>query len=287
MGRSPRANHTLPLDTHPYNMALRPLSVSLNSPIDTSSPAQSIPGSPIISGFGFGSPAPSLAPSDSASAIGSCSALHSQSASYNDLRHLHTTPHSLGCFELNVNWNTGRQRLFEEKLGRVTAACGFPLSWVDNPEWIGFCDEFIPAARLPSHNTLSRRIIPNVAADFQAHARTDAKGHYGTLQDDGWTGVNNHHLLASMVAVNGKVHPIQVDDVSGDRKTVENLVQHLERAIEELTMKWEITLVAIVTDASGECRKAKKILRLKYPSLIILDCYAHQVCQKLTQVESY
>lgn len=90
-----------------------------------------------------------------------------------------------------------------------------------------------------------------------------------------------------MVAVNGKVHPIQVDDVSGDHKTAENLVQHLERAIEELTMKWEITLVAIVTDASGECRKAKKILRLKYPSLIILDCYAHQVCQKLTQVESY
>ena len=100
-------------------------------------------------------------------------------------------------------------------------------------------------------------------------------------------GVNNHHLLTSMVAVNGKVHPIQVDDVLGDHKSAENLVQHLERAIEELMMKWEITLVAIVTDASGECCKAKKILWLKYPSLIILDCYAHQVCQKHTQVKSY
>ena len=90
-----------------------------------------------------------------------------------------------------------------------------------------------------------------------------------------------------MVAVNGKIHPIQVDDVSGDHKTVENLVQHLDQGIEELMMKWEITFVAIVTDASGECCKAKKILWLKYPSLIILDCYVHQVCQKLTQVESY
>ena len=60
MGWSPQANRTLTLDTHPYNMALHPSSVSLNSPIDTSSPAQSIPGSPIISRFGFGSPTPSL-----------------------------------------------------------------------------------------------------------------------------------------------------------------------------------------------------------------------------------
>ena len=75
--------------------------------------------------------------------------------------------------------------------------------------------------------------------------------------------------------------------MNGCQYSAENLVQHLGRAIEELTMKWEITLVVIVTDASGECRKAKKILQLKYPSLIILDCYAHQVCQKLTQVESY
>ena len=90
-----------------------------------------------------------------------------------------------------------------------------------------------------------------------------------------------------MVAENGKVHPIQIDDISGDHKTAENLVQHLEQAMKELTTKWEIVLVVIVTDASGECHKPKKILQLKYPSLIILDCYANQVCQKLTQVKSY
>ena len=78
-------------------------------------------------------------------------------------------------------------------------------SWVDNPEWIVFCDEFIPAAHLPSYNTLSHQIILNIAADFQAHACAHSKGHYGTLQGDGWTGVNNHHHLVYMVAVNGKV----------------------------------------------------------------------------------
>ena len=68
---------------------------------------------------------------------------------------------------------------------------------------------------------------------------------------------------------------------------MENLIQHLEQAMEELTTKWEIALVVIVTDTSSECHKAKKIPQLKYSSLIILDCYVHQVCQKLTQVKSY
>lgn len=65
---------------------------------------------------------------------------------------------------------------------------------------------------------------------------------------------------------------IQVDDVSGDQKTAENLVQHLERGITELKTNWDIVHIAIVTDALGECLKAKKILQLKYLSLIILDC---------------
>ena len=37
------------------------------------------------------------------------------------------------------------------------------------------------------------------------------------------------------------------------------------------------TIVAIVTDASGECQKARCILGAKYPWLIVLDCYSHQV----------
>ena len=74
--------------------------------------------------------------------------------------------------------------------------------------------------------------------------------------------MNSHHLLTSIVAVNGIVHSIQIDDVSGDLKTAKDHIQHIEQAMEELTMKWEIALVAIVTDTSGDCHKAKKILWL-------------------------
>ena len=52
---------------------------------------------------------------------------------------------------------------------------------------------------------------------------------------------------------------------------------HLENAIKTVRTEYFTFLVAVVTDASGECRKARKVLAQKYPDIIFLDCYAHQV----------
>ena len=74
-----------------------------------------------------------------------------------------------------------------------------------------------------------------------------------------------------------QIYTITVDDTSEEHKTAEKLLVHLEAAKTEVEVKWGAIVVAIVTDASGECRKAWQILGLKYPSLEVLDCYAHQV----------
>ena len=59
----------------------------------------------------------------------------------------------------------------------------------------------------------------------------------------------------------------------------ENFVIHLKNMINTVWTDYFAFLVAVVTDASGECRKARKILALKYPDIIFIDCYAHQVCR--------
>lgn len=47
--------------------------------------------------------------------------------------------------------------------------------------------------------------------------------------------------------------------------------------MKELREDWAVIIIAIVTDASGEARKARQLLGEKYPWLVVLDCYAHQV----------
>ena len=41
---------------------------------------------------------------------------------------------------------------------------------------------------------------------------------------------------------------------------------------------YEANVVSVVTDASGECRKACHLLSKEYPDIVFLDCYSHQVC---------
>ena len=82
--------------------------------------------------------------------------------------------------------------------------------WVDNTEWIDFCTEFLPAAKLPSQKTLTNHLLLAAVDKLCASARA-AKGHKATLQADGWTGVNNHHLLASMITADGKVCTTYLD----------------------------------------------------------------------------
>jgi hypothetical protein len=109
-----------------------------------------------------------------------------------------------------LHWPKEKQTSFENHIARLTASAGFPLSWVDNAEWIDFCTEFLPAAKLPSRKTLTNRLLPAAVAELHASARAAAKGHEATLQADRWTGVNNHHLLAFMITADGKVRPIFV-----------------------------------------------------------------------------
>jgi hypothetical protein len=102
-------------------------------------------------------------------------------------------------------WSAKKQESFETRIARITASAGFPLTWVDNPEWIGFCDEFVPAARLVSRKTLTTRILPSVIKTFRTEAKAATQGHEATIQADGWTGENKHHLMAFMMTADGKV----------------------------------------------------------------------------------
>ena len=80
---------------------------------------------------------------------------------------------------------------------------------------------------------------------------------------------------------------MKVDDTSKERKTAEKLLEHLEAAIKEVEEKWGAKVVAIVTDALGECRKGHWIFRQKYPWLVVPGCYSHQVGSPFSLLNIY
>ncbi|KAH9162790.1 ribonuclease H-like domain-containing protein [Lactarius sanguifluus] len=73
-----------------------------------------------------------------------------------------------------------------------------------------------------------------------------------------------------------KNHVIRVHDASGERKTAENLFPELEKVLSDLEQSWNITVVAITSDAGGDALKGRKMAHRKYPHIVVPDCFGHQ-----------
>ena len=90
-------------------------------------------------------------------------------------------------------------------LACITTSCNFAASWIKNIEVVNFFKTFLPPAKIPSHHKLTHKIIPMTNLALHAEAQADVKGMHVTLQGDGFTGINHHHLLALMITADRKV----------------------------------------------------------------------------------
>lgn len=150
----------------------------------------------------FFSPAPSLAPSDSISRAPSHASLSHAPTPLSSRRSMP----NYSFEELHrMFWTPEKQASLERRIARLTASANFPIAWVDNIEWIGLCDEFIPSGKSPSRKVLAQRLIPTAVRELREEIKASVQGQNVTLQADGWTGENHHHLIAFMITVNGKV----------------------------------------------------------------------------------
>jgi hypothetical protein len=104
-----------------------------------------------------------------------------------------------------VPWNEATRRRFEQYIVRLTASAGFSLSWVENNVWHSFLEEFLPSAPMISRKVLTKRILPEAVKEVQDKIKKHVAGKEVTMQGDGWTGINNQHLLAFMITCDKKV----------------------------------------------------------------------------------
>lgn len=174
-------------------------SVSLNSPPLHPTEYSSRAGSPAPSMMDHASDSGSLHPSDSISSSGIRGRSFSRSNSF------HRAPSPSMFPPANIPWGANRKKLYENRILRLTASAGFPLSWVDNPEWQTFREEFLFGSPNISRKVLTQRILREVVDEFRKATKEEVRGKEVTMQSDGWTGLNHHHLLAFMVTAEKKV----------------------------------------------------------------------------------
>ena len=106
---------------------------------------------------------------------------------------------------LDAKLSDSRQARFETLVARLTASANLSHRWVENPEWVTLCSEFIPGAELFSRKKLTSTLIPRVLGEMRTMAVKETRNRQGTFQLDGWTGGNFHHYLGFMLTAAGRV----------------------------------------------------------------------------------
>ncbi|KAI0746407.1 hypothetical protein C8Q80DRAFT_1105465 [Daedaleopsis nitida] len=182
-------------------------------------------------------------------------------------------------------WTPIRQQQFESLIAQLTASVNFPLTWVENPVWLTFCDKFISAAKTPSRKVLTQHLLLKEVKSFRAKAISHTMGQIATVQGDGWTGINSHHLLAFVITAQCQAYTVSVLDVSKECKTANHFLKHIEDTFNTIKSKWHISVIAFTSNASGRSQKAQFLLLARHPDLVVLDCYAHQVIYSSVIIE--
>jgi len=148
---------------------------------------------------------------------------------------------------------------FHLHLLQVTISCGFPLSWINNPEVVELFKFLNPQIKLPDRKTLSNEILDNAVKEFDIRMLErlvlDRTGI--TLSFDGWTNVREQELMGTVLtSSDGQPYIWKATDISSERVTnieVRAKVEEMMSKLDEL----KIPLLAVVTDSAPAYNAAR------------------------------
>ncbi|THU82932.1 hypothetical protein K435DRAFT_795344 [Dendrothele bispora CBS 962.96] len=153
------------------------------------------------------------------------------------------------------------------------------VAWrtVGIPYWQLFFAKWVSGASLPTCKQFSGRILDEEAEKSQSGMRSETVGLYEMGQCDGWKNVTKSSLVTSMVNVEYNPFLLGVENVSSEQKTAENLMKIVLNKMKQICDIFKVILVAWCTDASSKSAKMCHDLLVKFPWLVVLDCWAHQI----------
>lgn len=134
---------------------------------------------------------------------------------------------------------------------------------------------------VPDRKCLVEKLLPSysntVLTEFKDRLlkQQEIGNGVATLLCDDWKNIKSTHLLA--IQLNHEGERITVSAAkAGDRHDGIWIAKHIENAIAELITQ-NIKIGCVVTDDAGSCSRARRILALRWPKIVFLKCFAHQI----------
>ena len=173
---------------------------------------------------------------------------------------------------------------FHNLLLEFMAETNLPESFVARHSFkrlVSFCNPQC-AKVLPTRQLLGGRILDNYAEaadttsqDALKRQQTKQSGKRVNFLSDGWENISKDHILGVILSLAGTCITFGTF-ACGSRHDGLAIAEQLENVLlAMIACGWNVG--AIITDNAGNCARGRRILALRWPKLIFLFCYAHQI----------
>ncbi|KZP28056.1 hypothetical protein FIBSPDRAFT_692517, partial [Athelia psychrophila] len=165
---------------------------------------------------------------------------------------------------------------FSGDLCKLFVACSFLWLAVGNPQMHLFTDKWMPGMAIPDRRVLSGRVLDSEVARVEMQLADKVNGKLGTGQCDGWKNVAKTNVITSMMTVENEPYLVCTHNVQGEPKTGDKLLELVVSDIQFILQKFRVSIIAWCTDDGPDGKKARRLLREKFSSMVVSVCWAHQ-----------
>lgn len=135
---------------------------------------------------------------------------------------------------------------------------------------------------LPSRRTLGGSLLTKYAEKLINEEAEEVKavqresGGRANFLSDGWQDRGRRHLLGTHLGLFGSFTACGLFPTKSDRLDGLALASRMEKIMKDAEEDgWEIG--GVVTDDAGQCGRARRVLALRWPHVVFLKCFAHDL----------
>jgi len=148
----------------------------------------------------------------------------------------------------------------DQTIGEFVFGCNLPFSVVEHPLFKAMIESLRPGYKPPSRKTLSGTLLDQTHSKLQSTMKTKLQGKTITMQQDGWSTLQNDPVIATLVTCEGCDYFIDAQSTGSTPKTADNCKQMLIESKAYTEQTYGCHVRTVVTDNARNMEKMRKSL---------------------------
>ena len=153
------------------------------------------------------------------------------------------------------------KELLNEKVAEFIYACNLPFSVVEHKTFKDLVTALHPGYQPTTRKALSEILLDQVHDKLQAKMKSKLEGKVVTLQQDGWSNIQNDPVIATSVRCEDEGYFVDAIDTGTTPKTAENCKEMLLESKRLAEARYGSRVKSVVTDNARNMAKMRKALQ--------------------------